>query len=77
MAVEHGGFGSTTAAPIARKIMDAWILGKMPVPPPPPPGEAGAAPPIAFDAVEGAINGVEAFGEVEASAESAPAEAPR
>ncbi|MGH8106158.1 MAG: penicillin-binding transpeptidase domain-containing protein, partial [Arenimonas sp.] len=26
--VEHGGFGATTAAPIARKMMDAWLLGK-------------------------------------------------
>ena len=34
VAVEHGGFGSTTAAPIARKIMDAWILGEPPVPAP-------------------------------------------
>lgn len=30
--VEHGGFGSTTAAPIARKIMDAWLLGTIPEP---------------------------------------------
>lgn len=28
--VEHGGFGGSTAAPIARKIFDAWLLGKMP-----------------------------------------------
>lgn len=27
--VEHGGFGSTTAAPIARKMMDAWLLPKI------------------------------------------------
>jgi penicillin-binding protein 2 len=27
VAVEHGGFGGSTAAPIARKVMDAWILG--------------------------------------------------
>lgn len=26
--VEHGGFGATTAAPIARKMMDAWLLPK-------------------------------------------------
>ena len=31
--VEHGGFGSTTAAPIARKILDAWLLGAPPAPP--------------------------------------------
>ena len=24
--VENGGFGSTGAAPIARKVMDAWLL---------------------------------------------------
>ncbi len=30
--VEHGGFGASTAGPIARKIMDAWILGKQPEP---------------------------------------------
>ena len=29
--VEHGGFGSSTAAPIARKMMDAWLLPKVPV----------------------------------------------
>ncbi len=32
VSVEHGGFGSSTAAPIARKIMDAWLLGTMPEP---------------------------------------------
>ena len=32
VAVEHGGFGASTAGPIARKIMDAWILGKQPEP---------------------------------------------
>jgi penicillin-binding protein 2 len=39
VAIEHGGFGASTAAPIARKIMDAWILGKQPEPPPPQPSE--------------------------------------
>jgi penicillin-binding protein 2 len=29
--VENGGFGSQVAAPIARKVMDAWILGAEPV----------------------------------------------
>jgi penicillin-binding protein 2 len=28
--IEGGGYGADTAAPIARKIMDAWITGKMP-----------------------------------------------
>jgi penicillin-binding protein 2 len=31
--VQGGGYGSTTAAPIARKIMDAWLLPKAPPPP--------------------------------------------
>jgi len=30
IAVEGGGYGTSTAAPIARKIFDAWLLGKMP-----------------------------------------------
>ncbi|MEZ0469107.1 penicillin-binding protein 2 [Luteimonas salinilitoris] len=30
VTVEHGGYGGVTAAPIARKIFDAWLLGKMP-----------------------------------------------
>ena len=34
VAVEHGGFGGTTAAPIARKVMDAWILGQGEATPP-------------------------------------------
>jgi len=28
--VEGGGFGSSTAAPIARKVFDAWLLGPLP-----------------------------------------------
>jgi penicillin-binding protein 2 len=28
VVVEHGGFGASTAAPIARAIMDAWLLPK-------------------------------------------------
>lgn len=32
ISVEHGGFGGSTAAPIARKIFDAYLLGKMPEP---------------------------------------------
>jgi len=30
VAVEGGGYGADTAAPIARKVMDAWINGVMP-----------------------------------------------
>lgn len=28
--VEHGGYGGSTAAPIARKLFDTWLLGKAP-----------------------------------------------
>lgn len=34
VSVEHGGYGASTAGPIARKILDAWVLGKMPEPDP-------------------------------------------
>jgi penicillin-binding protein 2 len=30
VAVEGGGFGADSAAPIARKVFDAWLLGKLP-----------------------------------------------
>ena len=50
VAVEHGGFGSTTAAPIARRIMDAWILGKQPVMPEAAPAE-GIEPAVTFENV--------------------------
>ncbi len=30
VAVEGGGYGGSAAAPIARKVFDAWLLGKMP-----------------------------------------------
>ena len=46
IAVEGGGFGADSAAPIARKVFDAWLLGK---PPPPaatePDGDAAATRP--------------------------------
>ncbi|GAB3316636.1 penicillin-binding protein 2 [Luteimonas notoginsengisoli] len=32
--VEHGGYGGSTAAPVARKLFDAWLLGKYPEPDP-------------------------------------------
>ncbi|MFZ4499568.1 MAG: hypothetical protein ACOYMX_07675, partial [Burkholderiales bacterium] len=28
--VENGGHGGSAAAPVARKMMDYWLLGKMP-----------------------------------------------
>ena len=30
VVVEHGGYGGSAAAPIARAVFDAWLLGKMP-----------------------------------------------
>jgi penicillin-binding protein 2 len=36
VVVEHGGYGGTTAAPIARRIFDAWLLGTVPEPIPVP-----------------------------------------
>jgi len=49
VAVEHGSFGASTAGPIARKIFDAWLLGKMPEAPPSiaVPVAAGIAPAVA------------------------------
>ncbi|ALN93394.1 penicillin-binding protein 2 [Lysobacter gummosus] len=44
VVVEHGGYGGSTAAPIARKIFDAWLLGKMPEPDP---AKDKGAPPVA------------------------------
>ncbi len=41
VVVEHGGFGSTSAAPIARAIMDAYLLPQLARPPPASP-DAGA-----------------------------------
>jgi penicillin-binding protein 2 len=41
--VENGGFGSQSAAPIARQLMDYYLLGKTP---------EGAAPEVDSDAVE-------------------------
>ncbi|HET8818663.1 MAG TPA: penicillin-binding transpeptidase domain-containing protein, partial [Xanthomonadaceae bacterium] len=39
VVVEHGGYGGSAAAPIARKVFDAWLLGKMPEPVPSEEGE--------------------------------------
>jgi len=44
--VENGGFGAQTAAPIARKVFDYYLLGKVPNAPPPalPVSAAGGTP---------------------------------
>ena len=43
VAIEGGGYGASSAAPVARKVLDAWLLGKVPEPPPSV-GVAGAPP---------------------------------
>jgi len=43
VAIEGGGYGASTAAPIARKVFDAWLLGKKPIPPVPEAGGVSAA----------------------------------
>ncbi|MEO6154790.1 MAG: penicillin-binding transpeptidase domain-containing protein, partial [Thermomonas sp.] len=30
VAIEGGGYGASSAAPVVRKVLDAWIVGKMP-----------------------------------------------
>ncbi|WP_082112891.1 penicillin-binding protein 2 [Pseudoxanthomonas suwonensis] len=50
VAVEGGGYGGSTAAPIARKIFDAWLLGKLPDGLEPIDGPKPAAPCVAGDA---------------------------
>ena len=68
--VEHGGFGASTAGPIARKIMDAWILGKQPEPETVEAAQAQAqAAAIADGAVDDNQDGIDA----PAAAAAAPA----
>lgn len=44
VAVEGGGFGASSAAPIARKVFDAWLLGKQPEPARPAAEQPASAP---------------------------------
>ncbi len=44
LVVENAGFGAATAAPIARKALDYYLLGKRPTPPAAPTVTAGAKP---------------------------------
>ena len=52
VAVEGGGYGSSTAAPIARKVFDAWLLGKPAAPVQAAANDPAATPPL-FDNVAG------------------------
>jgi penicillin-binding protein 2 len=42
--VENGGHGGSTAAPVARKVIDYWLLGKLPTVYAPQEAEASAVP---------------------------------
>jgi len=52
LVVENAGFGAASAAPIARKALDYYLLGKRPTPPAPPAGApvTAAAKPAAAPA---------------------------
>lgn len=63
--VENGGHGGSTAAPVARKVIDYWLLGKMP------------AAPLAPDAAEQREDEVEDAAPREDSAITATEEASR
>jgi len=67
VAVEGGGFGADSAAPIVRKVFDAWLLGRMPQPvQAAETADGAAAAPAAPD-----------FGNVAGSPDAAPAAAGR
>jgi penicillin-binding protein 2 len=44
LLVENGGWGAMAAAPIARQVMDYYLLGKLPPPPPASPQAPGLEP---------------------------------
>jgi penicillin-binding protein 2 len=52
IAIEGGGYGADSAAPIARKVFDAWVLGKMPE------TDAHGNQTVHFENVSGAVDGV-------------------
>jgi penicillin-binding protein 2 len=47
--VENGGFGARAAAPIARTVLDYYLLGKLPEVPADAPPAKGTAPAAAED----------------------------
>ena len=51
VAIEGGGYGADSAAPIARKVFDAWLLGKMPD------TDAHGNQTVHFENVSGAVDG--------------------
>ncbi len=53
--VENGGFGASVAAPIARKVLDAYLLGVEPPIDPKKPIAPPARTPLEVQAAPGAI----------------------
>ena len=89
VAVEGGGYGGSTAAPIARKIFDAWLLGKLPegleplddscpagAADCPPPGAGGGAGAGGGPAAAAAMPSMPASAAPQAPAAEAPVQAP-
>lgn len=72
--VENGGHGGSTAAPVARKVIDYWLLGKMPAIYAP--VEPGAEEPVAEEETEDAGPAVEEVASAGAEI-AAPAGAPQ
>ena len=74
VVVEHGGYGGATAAPIARRIFDAWLLGTMPEVAPA--GEDGEMPVVELfgNVVAGVVPGpgVEPLGAADPALAPAP-----
>ncbi|WP_425603878.1 penicillin-binding protein 2 [Stenotrophomonas mori] len=66
VAVEGGGYGGAAAAPIARKVFDAWLLGVTP-------GDADDAPPEGGGAAAGSAPPAADAGTPDAPEETLPA----
>lgn len=67
IAVEGGGYGGSAAAPIARKLFDAWLLGKMPEGLEPLDSERGTTA-IGITAFDGSDSNARAAGDAAAAA---------
>ncbi len=63
VAIEGGGYGASSAAPVVRKVFDAWLLGKMPEP----------ALPASTEAADAALPPRPDFSDVRGGAIAAPA----
>ena len=82
LIVENGGFGAQAAAPIARKAIDYWLLGKKPAPPAPAPEAAArtgaaAVKPVALQAQQQAPRPAASPAQSAQPTASRPAQAPQ